>query len=50
LADLVVFISAFMADDPFVEMRKAAPGCAAVRALFAAGEEKVKQIRHFLDG
>jgi hypothetical protein len=23
LADLVVFISAFMADDPFVEMRKA---------------------------
>jgi hypothetical protein len=22
-ADLVVFISAFMADDPFVEMRKA---------------------------
>src|SRR5690349_21617943 len=48
-ADLVVFISAFMAADLF-QTRKAAHREPPYGALFAVESGKVKQIRHFPDG
>src|SRR6478609_9792537 len=50
LADLVVFISAFMADDPFVENAKGDAKAPPSDALFAAEARKVKQSGVLLTG
>src|SRR6476661_444662 len=50
LADLVVFISAFMAPEPLSNEKSGSSEEPPSEALIAGEGQKVKQIRHFLDG